>query len=257
MKLIGHAWVAVNAVKGNRKLLILGSLLPEIMYYTQNHPFKWEEIHEGGEKVYKYLLENKQDWADLGLGMATHSIEKGADKFNLDENLAILGYSEKMIDKLGVRLSSILGVSYKAGRVRVHSTLELAVELGIMRDCPDFISEFKKVVIDKKTREEIKNILAKCFKKPKKEVGRVVDELFEKMKPEYFSNAKGLACLWEELSSAIPDPKPNIDKLAKLLEELSARFSGKDKEFLDKSISWTRSNTESLVKERSNNFETI
>ena len=60
MKLLGHAWVAVNAVpKGNRKLLILGSILPEIMYYTTNHPFEFEGIHEGGDKVYNYLKKKK------------------------------------------------------------------------------------------------------------------------------------------------------------------------------------------------------
>jgi hypothetical protein len=73
MKLIGHAWVAVNAVpQGNKKLLMLGSILPEIMYYTKDHPFKFEEIHEGGDKVYKYLRDKLPEFADLGLGMLAH-----------------------------------------------------------------------------------------------------------------------------------------------------------------------------------------
>ena len=33
MKLLGHGWVGVNAVPdGNKKLLILGSILPEIIH---------------------------------------------------------------------------------------------------------------------------------------------------------------------------------------------------------------------------------
>ena len=108
MKLLGHAWVAVNArPEGDRKLLMLGSVLPEIMYYTKDHPFEFEEIHEGGDKVYKYLRSKNPKWADLGLGMLAHSVKSGADKFNFDENLAILGYEKDKVDKLRRKLTEV------------------------------------------------------------------------------------------------------------------------------------------------------
>jgi hypothetical protein len=247
MKPIGHAWVAVQAVpQGNRKLLILGSILPEITFYTAAHPFSHEEIHEGGEKVYQYLLKKKPDWADLGLGMVTHSVSKGVDRFNFDEQLAILGYSGSLIEELRNRFSSILNLPYEAVKTRAHGILELAVELGIIREHPEFIEEIEEAVLDKEAREEIKTILSDCFKKPKAEVNRVVDELFNKLKPEYFRSAEGLAHLWRDFTSALSDPEPDLPRLAEVIKELSAGFNGKDKEFLEKSINWARSNIETL-----------
>lgn len=249
MKLIGHAWVAVNAVpQGDKKLLMLGSILPEIMYYTKDHPFKFEEIHEGGDEVYKYLIEKSPEFADLGLGMLAHSVKKGADRFNFDENLALLGYSGGLVEKLRIKLSSILHVPYETAKNRAHNILELAVELGIIKSNPDFIDEFKEAVLDKETREKIKSILSECFSKPSQEVSRVVDELFGKMKPGYFKNPEGLALLWGELSSALPDPKPDTKQLSELLNELSINFKGRDRVFLEKAIGWTRSNIEGSLR---------
>lgn len=243
MKLLGHAWVAVNAVaKGNRKLLILGSIVPEIMFSTKDHPFEYEEIHEGGEKVYEYLKKKKPELTDLSLGMICHGYKTGADHFNLDENLKVLGYASDNLEELRYKLVSILSVSDDQAKHRAHNILELAVELSIIRDHPEFIEEFNKVFQDKVARKEIKKVLADSFNKPQNEVDSCVDELFEKVKPEYFKSADGLARLWSELSSAFPDPEPDIKKLAELLEELSVNFAGKDKQFLEQIICWTRSN---------------
>lgn len=244
MKLLGHAWVAVNVLpEGNKKLLILGSILPEIMYYTKNHPFKFEEIHEGGDKVYQYLKENKPDWIDLGLGMLAHSVKAGADKYNFDENLALLGYKGIEVNKLGARLADSLGVSCETAKTRAHNILELAAELKIIKEHPNFIQQFNDAIADKETRGEIIKILTDCFNKKESSVSKSVDELINKAKPEYFRNARGLSNLWAELSKVF-DPAPNIDKLSELLKELSEGYSGKDTEFFRKCIEWTRSNLE-------------
>lgn len=249
MKLLGHAWVAVNArPQGNRKLLILGSILPEIMYYTKDHPFEFEEIHEGGDTVYSYLKSNKPEWTDLGLGMLAHSVKAGADKYNFDENLATLGYEGIEVNKLRERLVDALGVSYETSKTRAHSILELAAELRIIEEHPDFIQQVNDAIADKETREEIKKILTDCFNKKESSVSKSVDELFNKARPEYFRNARGLSNLWAELSKVF-DPPPNIDKLSELLKELLEGYSGKDTEFFRKCIEWTRSN---LEKESSN-----
>jgi hypothetical protein len=55
MNILGHAYVATEAVKGNRKLLIIGSLLPESSPFIAQNPFTSEEIHESGEKFLKFL----------------------------------------------------------------------------------------------------------------------------------------------------------------------------------------------------------
>ncbi len=252
MKLLGHAWVAVNVVpKGNKKLLILGSILPEIAFYTKNHPFEYEEIHEGGIEVYQYLKEIKPDWVDLGLGMMTHSYKLGVDKFNDDENLALLGFQNSKLKRLRKRLEAIFGSTAEAAKNSTHNILELAVELKIAEDNPQFVSQLNKAIADKTSRAEIKKILASCFQKPHQSVSQCVDELMEKAKPDYFKSAEGLAKLWIELTSEFKW-KPNEKQLAELLNELSKNFSGKDEEFLRRCIEWTRGNIEkaSTNKER-------
>lgn len=254
MKFLGHAWVAVNSFPcGNRKLLILGSILPEIMYYTGKHPFTFDEIHEGGQKLYQFLLKQKPEWRDLGLGLASHSVKTGADKFNFDENLAILGYKERRVEKLRNKLTEVLGVNYETAKTRAHNILELAAELTIIRKNPGFIKEFKAAMVDQDAREQIKAILTECFDKPKDEVDKSVNELFDKAKPEYFDNPEGLAKLWSRLSRALPDPKPDVNKLSMFLEQLSSDFKGKDEIFFQKSVEYTSKNLKKIsgyIKER-------
>ena len=244
MKLLGHAWVAVNArPQGNRKLLILGSILPEIMYYTKDHPFEFEEIHEGGDIVYSYLKSKKPEWTDLGLGMLAHSVKAGADKYNFDENLATLGYEGKQVDKLRKQLSDVLGVSNETAKTRAHNILELAVELKIIKENPDFVRDFSKAVADKVARKQIIEILLGCFQKSIESVSRSTNELLDKARPSYFDGAEGLANLWAELSKEF-DPPPDKRRLARLLEELSEGYEDRDKSFLKECIDWTRGNLE-------------
>lgn len=246
MKLLGHAWVAVNAVLGgNRKLLILGSILPEIMYYTSNHPFVYEEIHEGGDIVYSCLKKKKPDWADLGLGMLAHSVKMGADNFNLDESLKILGYKGERVEKLRKKLTEVLGITYEVAKIRAHNIIELAVELRIIKENPEFVVEFNTAIADKKVRKEIKKILSSCFDKELERVSKSVDELLNKAKPDYFLNAEGLARLWAELSHDF-DPHFDPKELAVLLTQLHKDYQSRDREFIQGCVNWTKKNIESF-----------
>ena len=238
--------MAVNSYpEGNRNLLILGSVLPEVMYYTKDHPFEFEEIHEGGDKVYQYLRSKNPELADLGLGMLAHSVKAGADKFNFDENLAILGYEGDRVDELRNRLSEILGIPYETAKTRAHNILELAVELKIIKESPDFVAEFNQTLADEELREHVIRVLSECFNKSRGQVGKSINELLEKAKPGYFRDAEGLASLWGKLSKEL-DPPPNQNRLAGFLRELSDGFSGKDEVFLRKCIEWTKGNIETI-----------
>lgn len=249
MKLLGHGYIAVNSVpRGNKKLLILGSVVPEIMFYTRNHPFTFEEIHEGGDIVYRYLMQRRPDLADFGLGMISHSVKYGADKFNFDENLALLGYKGERVEELRKEIAGIFGISSETAKVRTHNILELAVEIGIIREDPDFVSIFIETIGNLGIRGKIGNVLADCFKKPREAVNRSIEELFMKAKPEYFAGAEGLAGLWAELSKEF-DPSPDIGRLSNFLNKLSVGFEGKDKKFLLECITWTRGNIERISRQ--------
>ena len=242
MKLLGHAWVAVNSIKkGNRRQVIIGSILPEIMYYTKSNPFIKSEIHEGGDVFYQFLKTNHPEFKNLGLGMITHSVKYGADRFNFDDRLAILEYSDEKVLDLRKKLVEILHVDFETSKTRAHNILELGIEVGIIRDHPEFTTEFCDAIADTKLKNQTVKFLSECFKKDKEEVKKAVNELFDKAKPEYFENAKGLAALWLELSKNF-DPKPDIVALSVLLTNISNGFDGRDKLFLAECIMWTAGN---------------
>lgn len=242
MKLLGHAWVAVNAYpRGDRQLLSLGSILPEIMYYTQNHPFKFAEIHEGGDVVYKYLMDKFPRLADLGIGMLSHSAKAGADRYNMDENLELLGYAGDEVDKLRFRLTDILSISYDTAKIRAHNILELAIDLKIIQKHPEFVSEFSQAVVKRDIIKQVIKILSRCFQKPVEAVANSVNELLAKVKPVYLRDAVGLSDLWVELSRQY-DPVPDKKRLAELLQELSTGYGDKSEVFLCECISWTKGN---------------
>lgn len=205
----------------------------------------FEEIHEGGDRIYEYLKKNNPSLADLGLGILAHSVKTGADKFNFDENLSILGYEGDRVDELRNRLSEVLGIAYETAKTRAHNILELAVELKIIKDNPDFVAEFNETLADKELGGQVKKILSDCFDKPREQVNKSVDELLDKAKPEFFRDALGLASLWTELSKEF-DPTPDQSRLAEFLVELSNGFSGRDEVFLRECITWTRGNTETI-----------
>ena len=81
------------------------------------------------------------------------------DKYNFDENLALLGYGGKEVGKLRERLVDTLGVSCETAKTRAHNILELAAELRIIREHPDFVEQFNDAIADQETRVEIKKIL--------------------------------------------------------------------------------------------------
>lgn len=246
MKLLGHGYVAINAVpQGNKKLLILGAIVPEIAYYTKSPPFTSDEIHEGGKIVYQYLVQKQPNMADFGLGMILHSVKYGADHFNLDANLALLGFDNEKIIDLRKEITQVLGITEENAAWRVHNLLELAVEIGIIKDHPEFVSLFTEALGDSETRAVIGNILSSCFNKPPDAVKECVEELINKAKPEYFTSSEGLARLWAELSKEF-DPAPDIERLTNFLNKLSAGFGGKDKKFLTECIHWTKDNIEKI-----------
>ena len=133
MKILGHVYVAVKALHGhNKSLLAWGSILPEIMFYSDKHPFNKDEIHEGGDKVYEFLKKVKPTWTDLALGMITHSYEYGADYFDNFPQLTLLGYfkdKDKDFEENIAKAGNIKDLHVT--QVRVHNILYLALDLYI------------------------------------------------------------------------------------------------------------------------------
>lgn len=247
MKLLGHAWVAVNSIEeGNLDQIVVGSVLPEMMYYTKSNPFIKSEIHEGGDIFYQFLKIKHFEFKDIGLGMVAHSVKYGADRFNFDDKMSVLGFLEESALELRKRLVEILHVDFETSKTRLHNILELAVEANIVRDHPEFIKDFCSAISNKDLENSSAEFLSECFNKDKDKVEESVVEIFGKAKPEYFQDSDGLARLWMKLSCDF-DPEPDLKSLSNLLSDLSNNFNGKDRLFLKECIDWTRGNIQNLI----------
>ena len=165
MKVLGHAWVAVKVFPtGEREKLVWGAVLPEMMFYVENNPFSYEEIHEGGDTVFKWAKATGPAWIDLGRGMITHGVKYGADFFNELDRLKQLGYDKERDQKFDECVARALGIDLKTAKARVHNILDLALEVYLTREYPE-IKVWLSAAFARVTVSEVAQTVAAVFGK--------------------------------------------------------------------------------------------
>ncbi|MCG2686187.1 hypothetical protein L6258_02355, partial [Candidatus Parcubacteria bacterium] len=112
MNILGHPYVADESVGPLDKWLLTGSYLPDLVPFVPNSVFKFEEIHEGGERFLQFLDEHAPDKRNLALGMLTHGVKYGADKFSRD----IEEQFEESREDLAKKIAAASGVSIEVAR---------------------------------------------------------------------------------------------------------------------------------------------
>lgn len=245
MNILGHAYVASKAVKGSENLLVIGSLLPESSPFIADSPFTWEEIHESGEKLLRFLDKNNPKARGLALGILAHSKEFGADKFNkLVEDIVGEKKEElarKIVDCSGVRIET-------ARERRLHNYLWWGMDLWILKTRPEFVVKLKKIV-SAANIEEISAILSEAFSKDQSKVQMMMEILFKDMyRPEDLNSSLGLARIWSRQVAGLPD-KDEVDcgKTALLFEEIFLMFQNKWEEILGEVVNQVKENLKIII----------
>lgn len=238
MNILGHAYVATKAVKGERKLLIIGSLLPESTPFISNNPFTWEEIHESGEKFLKFLDQRYPEKRDLALGILAHSYKFGADKFS--KQIEILARGDK--EELAQKIVDCSGIELEAARKwRIHNYLGWGIDVWILKNNPEFVKEVKRVLkgVD---ISEVSRLLAECFDKNFEKVEKTFRMLFMDIyQPEDLNCIAGLARIWVRQAAGLPEKdKVNVNKAKIIFKECAELIKDEWKEFLTRVISETR-----------------
>jgi len=216
MNILGHAYIATQAVSGNRELLIIGSLLPETVPFIANNPFAYDEIHEGGERLFEFLSKKYPQKQDLALGMITHSCKSGADGWNKK----IEKYIGEQKGKLLKEIAEASRVNLRAAGSRLHNFLWWGMDFLILQNYPKFVKEIDQTLIGVDV-EEIARLLSECFKKDSKEVLKIFKILFEKIyKVKDLSSVAGLARTWARQAAGLPEKdKVDVKKVTKLVEK--------------------------------------
>ena len=94
MNILGHNYMAKLVLNKYNPNIAAGCHLPDLVPFLKGSTLSFEEIHESPEQVYVYHDKNDNSAIDLALGLMTHSVKFGADKFNRDIDIWLLETQE-------------------------------------------------------------------------------------------------------------------------------------------------------------------
>lgn len=243
MKVLGHIYVVLEAAgKRNSPLLVWGSILPEMSPYIRSCPFTWEQIHERGEDVVKFLQKNKPELVDLGMGLMAHSVRWGADKFDSFEEIEKLGYKRGVDAEFEKDVAESAGLTdLDVAQRRVHNLLDLSLEYYIFQH-HDWVLEDLKKAFGEVAVPELAKPLAECFGKDPKVAEVAINDLKEVFVPEDLTTVPGLARTWLRYTSGLPDGLTDLGKTEQVIKRSCQIIAGKEEEFLHSAVEWTREN---------------
>jgi len=230
MKILGHAYIATRAIEGDNQLLIAGALLPEMLPYIPNDIFEYKELHEGGKKLLEYLNNHYPEKRDLALGLLSHGVEFGADKFEKE--------SETLVEE---KRESILRAIVKANLVapeiakyRLHNYVGLGIDWLLVQNEPELVKEVQKTLREIDI-DEISHLLAEGFGKDETKVRKMVETLFKKIYlPEDLASVEGLVRIWARQAASLPEKdKVNIQKASELIRNCANLLEGDWRSYLE------------------------
>ena len=201
MNVLGHPFVAYKVLGDLNKWIVAGSWLPDLVPFVPDSVFEFEEIHEGGERFLRFLDQHYPDKRGLALGMLTHSVKFGADKFSRDIEKRFESVREKLAQMISESAGVSLEVAYKGW---FHNYLWWGVDIQILRHEKEFVQRMTTTVpqID---IAEISGLLATCLSKEESDVRRMLDWVFEPLTPENLSTVRGLARIWKKAVVGLPE----------------------------------------------------
>ena len=211
---------------------------PDIFPFASTTVFSFEEIHEGGEAVLSFLKRNYPKKTDLAIGMISHSVKYGADKFNSEIEDWLLTEKPDLKKELVKKIvnCSLLDTE-TAGKARLHNYLWTGVDLYILKNEKLFMDKLliahSEIKID-----EVSDVLAKTFSKDEEKVKKTVFSILEPFyPPKTICSISGLVKIWKKAMAGLPE-KDKIDeeKTIELFDEIYYHFENQWEEILNKVI---------------------
>ncbi|MBM3209295.1 hypothetical protein FJZ40_03325 [Candidatus Shapirobacteria bacterium] len=236
MNFLGHSYAAFKVEGRINPYLVAGSWLPDLVPFVPSPVFTFAEIHESPDKFLRFLDKKYPYARDLAIGMMTHSVKYGADRFNREiEGWLIEDQREKI--ELAKKIVDCSGVSLEvASKARLHNYLWSGIDLYLLNSKPEFVHGLAEFY-PKINHEELVRLLAECFAKEGKEVRGMINCLLAPIRPEFFTSLSGLVKIWKVALAGLPE-KDEIDeeKTVRLFREIYQLFSNKWGSILEKVI---------------------
>lgn len=240
MNILGHCYVTTQAVSGNRKLLILGSILPESIPFIEGNPFAFNEIHEGGKALLQFLEKNGPEMRDLALGVLAHSAEYGVDKLNKEIEAVAGSRRDELLKKIA--LASGFKES-KFAEYRLHNFLWWGLDCIVLQNKPEFVQEVSQAIGEAEI-EEISTVLADCFGKDHSKSLKMVQTLFQSVYlPKDLASVQGLASIWSRQARGLPEhDQVDVPAATETFNECAEILKPEWETILERAISMVKTN---------------
>lgn len=226
MNLIGHNYIAMKVLNKHNSDIAVGCHIPDMVPFLSDSCFSFEEIHENPEIVLNYLKKNKKS-KDLSLGMMTHSVKFGADKFNKDIDVWLLGDDVKTKNDIANMISECSKVSFDTALgPRMHNYLWCGLDFYIIDKYPVFLNQiansYKNANLDVVTK-----ILSNSYQKPEIEVYANLSNHIGLVINNQVLSKKGFLIFWKKFISELDTQDDlDIDLAYGVVEFIEKKFQG-------------------------------
>ncbi|MCA1553293.1 MAG: hypothetical protein LC737_02835 [Chloroflexi bacterium] len=141
---LSHVYVSTTVLGKQSKLLVLGSVLPDIAWFTQK--FRGAQIHDAPQAFADFVQFNRPDLADLALGVLLHCpSSKGADFYSDDDTT---GYAKVEGRKLSADVARLAQIEDgQTSVVLAHNLVEAAVDLHLAETTPQLLSVYRDAIV--------------------------------------------------------------------------------------------------------------
>jgi len=248
MNYLGHSWVALKATNRQDSLLIAGSHLPDLVPFVPNSIFTFEQIHESGDLLLDFLRKNHPDKTSLALGIVSHSVRYGADKFN-PEIEKLLNLDENSAEDLAQLISKASAVSYEIARgARMHNFLWTGIEMYLSKN-QQFTHDLEQLNQEINYRE-VSQLLSGFFHLDEPLVYQEIESFFRKT-TKVAKDQFELANQWRDIAVGLPEgDNVDVDKTATLIAYIYDKFANQWEGLLNQVTSTVKRNMEQFLSSR-------
>lgn len=251
MNLIGHLYVAYKVLGSLDIYTACGAQIPDIVPFAPNGAFSFEEIHESPDIVYAKYVNINENGKNLALGMMSHSVKFGADKFNRVIIEYLIGSNEILLREYTKRVGICSGLFDSQYTInRVHNYLWLCADYYIIQEYSDFIRNIEKLFpVSNDVRNNVAELLSDAFSKEINLVNANVEFIIGSIVPDTFRNLESYLNYFSSFTKNTGQgDKLDIPETKTFVTELCEKYQDKWDGFLIKIIDEVKMN---LV---SNNF---
>jgi len=240
---LSHIYVATKVAERENGLLILGSVIPDLAWYST--PLRGV-LHNEPKEFWSFIKEKYPDFLDLALGVRLHSqIGKGADYYSDDEET---GFAKVNGRKILKEVAAAFDIEEGQQALALsHNFIEAAVDLHLREKFPSIVRMYQEA-IDSGMVGKVAAILSEYFKKDVSLVEDELNKLFAFFGPENVSSRIGVCS-----NAVVPylekvlDKKLNFDQILNVLDQSLALTKDSFMTFLGGTIRQMRVGFKNMV----------